>query len=735
MNKEFADSLELSELHNEDVSLPNEGEQDAEDYPRLEESKPEGARIKIFLDFDNSFIVMYPVIYLNGEEYKIDFRRSGQGRSAVDDFVFSLVSYLYRFGFVRSKYFPALLTMPAVYADDVLKFMLEAVPQLLQVAALYYTENFKRVMIRNTIRFGVSSNQTSIEEYLECGFTYDSGISPEELAEMLRALDDKEKLRFFQLRGGGFVDLSAAKVQETLQFLRKFGVSEDDLERRKIKIPRCEVPYSAALFKEAEASQAVEFSGFNIKGLEQRVFALRNREQKLPQGLRCELRPYQREGFRWLKELSGAGLGGILADDMGLGKTVQAISLLLSENEEKGSLKALVVAPTSLVDNWLSELNKFAPSLNCTALVGSAEARQEIFAAWDDYDVFVTSYGVAVNDIERYKNKALDILILDEAQKIKNHLAKTTRVIKRIKAAGKFALTGTPMENNLAELWSIFNWLMPPLLKEFRDFKRKYLNQGADLEELRRKIKPFILRRVKQEVLADLPEKTETTIKIELTERQKELYLAYREKALQLLSEEQILNVFATLTRLRQICCHPGMFVDSYTEPTGKLEALLDMIGELRLEGRRALVFSQFTSMLDIIEAELSEQGVAYCRLDGQTPQKQRSRIITDFEQGGPTVFLISLKAGGTGLNLTAADTVIHVDPWWNPSVEEQASARVYRIGQTKGVQIIYLIAKGTIEEKINQVKRQKAELIEQLIRPGEQMLTSLSVEELRELL
>ena len=538
------------------------------------------------------------------------------------------------------------------------------------------------------------------------------------------------------MRKGGFVDLRAEKVMETLLFLQKFGVTSQDLENRTMKIPKCEIPYAASLLKQAEAKHAIDISGINLKSIEQRIFEIKDRNILIPQTLKGELRPYQQDGYRWLKTLLWAGLGGILADDMGLGKTLQTIALILSVLEEQDTVKTLVVVPTSLIDNWLSELNRFAPSLKCVAVTGVAEKRNEIFAAWQNYHVFITSYGLVVNDIKAYEQKVWDILILDEAQKIKNHRSKTAIEVRKIKAAHKFALTGTPVENNLAELWSIFNWLIPPLLKDFAAFKGKYISTSENMDELKARIRPFVLRRMKKDVLEDLPEKIETTIKIELTDKQKKLYLAYREQALQMLQEpSQIMNVLAKLTRLRQICCHPGMFVEDYRESTGKLEALLDIISELEEAGRRVLVFSQFTTMLDIIEGELNNNGIEYCRLDGGTPQKLRSKIISDFTEGQATVFLISLKAGGIGLNLTAADTVIHCDPWWNPSVEEQASARVYRIGQKKCVQIIYLIAKGTIEEKINDVKQQKQALIEKLIRPGEELLTTLSAQELRQLL
>ena len=298
-----------------------------------------------------------------------------------------------------------------------------------------------------------------------------------------------------------------------------------------------------------------------------------------------------------------------------------------------------------------------------------------------------------------------------------------------------FALTGTPIENNLSELWSIFNWLLPSLLKDFKSFKFRYMSSSDNYQELRKKISPFILRRLKKNVLQDLPKKTETVIKVELTDRQKKIYLAYREEALQLLAEDKIFNILSKLTRLRQICCHPGMFLDNYRELTAKMEVLLDSIDELQAEKRKVLVFSQFTTMLDLIKEELEQNNIEYATLDGRTARNERSKIVDNFNNNTKTALLISLKAGGTGLNLTSADTVIHCDPWWNPSVEEQASARAHRIGQENKVQIIYLIARGTIEEKMEEVKQGKRKLIEKLIKPGQKAITSLSREELKKLL
>ncbi len=695
-------------------------------------------QLKIYIDYDDYFVVLYPVVTIGSDKYFLNDFRAGKQKPSIDAEIYmsSLCRFLSKYRIHQSKYMRALLTMPVIYTDDLLDFLLEAMPPLMNEATIYYTNNFKSVMIRNSLKVSFSFASGSIDHYLECNFDYDESITPDELAEIMNSLRTKDKLRFYQLRSGGFIDLRAEKVMETMEFLKKFGITRNDLEKRQILIPRCEIPFITGLVSQAETKKTAEFAGFDIKDIEKKLFSVPEAGITIPKNLQAELRPYQLEGYRWLKTLMHSGLGGVLADDMGLGKTLQTITLILSALEENKDAKTLIIVPTSLIDNWINEINRFAPSIKCAAVAGNQDIRNQVFERRNDYQVFITSYGLVLNDMKTYQKMKFDILVLDEAQRIKNHLTKTAKEIKKIKAFHKFALTGTPIENNLSELWSIYNWLMPPLLKDYKSFKARYITHTDNLEELRLKISPFLLRRIKKDVLNELPEKTETTIKIELSDLQKKLYLAYREEALRLLAEtNQVFNTLPILTRLRQVCCHPGMFLDDYRESTGKLDILLDIIHELREEGRRALVFSQFTTMLDIIKDELQKKNIEYRIFDGRTPQKLRSSIISDFDSSGAPVFLISLKAGGTGLNLTSADTVIHFDPWWNPSVEEQASARVYRIGQKKCVQIIYLIAKGTIEESINLVKHQKKELIDKIIQPGGRLLTALSTEELRQLL
>ena len=723
----------------EDIILVEDAEKDKnqELLALIERYKPEKSNFKIYIDLDNYFIVLFPVLDADSNRYYLNMDTDYNiGNMEIEMFMLYLESFMRRYGIRQSKHFPQFFTLPVVYTDDVLDFILMAVPKLIEVADIYYTNNFKRVMIKRDLKVNLICSMGGIEKYLDVGFTYDDQISPDEMAAILNLLKEKEDIRFYQLKKGGFIDLRAEKVVETLEFLSKFGITQKELEKKRIIIPKCEIPFAANLLDKVDKGKTVKLTGFDLKSIEKSIYNISDADLSVPKGLKAQIRPYQQVGFKWMKTLYCAGLGGILADDMGLGKTLQTIALILSVYKNNRNVKALIIVPTSLIDNWMSELNRFAPDLKCMDIVGGVDVRKQIFKKWDEYNVFISSYGLVVNDIENYSKRTFDIMVLDEAQKIKNHLSKTAQEIKKIKAETKFALTGTPIENNLSELWSIFNWLIPPLLKDFDSFNSKYIHTTENIEELKEKIRPFILRRMKKDVLKDLPEKIETTIKIELTDMQKKLYLTYREQALKLLEEEnKIFNVLSKLIRLRQICCHPGMFLENYKESSGKLDTLMGMIEELRDEGRKVLVFSQFTKMLDIVKGELEKYNIQYEVLDGRIPQNKRSDIVDNFNQGMATVFLISLKAGATGLNLTSADTVIHCDPWWNPGIEEQASARAYRIGQKNNVQIIYLITKGTIEEKINDVKKQKNELIEKLIQPGEKLISKLSTDELKQLL
>lgn len=470
----------------------------------------------------------------------------------------------------------------------------------------------------------------------------------------------------------------------------------------------------------------------------------------LPATLDGMLRDYQKIGWRWLGTLAHFGFGGILADDMGLGKTVQIIALIhtLRSMEPKPGRPVLIVAPSSLVLNWKAEFGKFAPGLEIVVMDGArqdrAQAREDAPAA----DAVITSYPLIRRDIAELRTFPFLACILDEAQHIKNPDTANAHAVKGISATYRFAVTGTPMENTPTELWSVFDFLMPGSLLSHRQFQLRYElpilknNDTTALATLARMVRPFILRRVKADVLPELPEKIDTLLQCGMTREQQHFYQAFLKRARKSFEDlssaavkgQDRIRIFALLTRLRQICCDPELVEPGCGAGSGKLELLQEVLQDALDGGHRILLFSQFTSMLDRIDAVLAEQGIERLRLDGRTPIDQRLERVDAFNAGQGQVFLISLRAGGTGLNLTGADTVIHYDPWWNPAVEDQATDRAHRMGQEHTVQVIRLVTRNSIEEKILQLQDRKRHLIDQVVKPGGTFLDHLSIEEIRAL-
>lgn len=451
----------------------------------------------------------------------------------------------------------------------------------------------------------------------------------------------------------------------------------------------------------------------------------------IPTNLKAVLREYQLTGFKWLKMLSRYQFGGVLADEMGLGKTLQVITYLLSEKNEQGQLSALVVAPASLIYNWQAEIQRFAPSLTTQVVTGSAELRKEQIA--NNCDIRITSYNSFRQDVKEYQQLELNHLIMDEAQMVKNSGTKTAKALRELVVPQRFAVSGTPIENNLDELWALFQNVMPGLFPTKAQFRK------LSAEEIAKMVQPFVLRREKQTVLQDLPDKIESTIFSSLTEPQKTVYLAYLRQMREEVSgmdsatfKKNRISILAGLTRLRQICCDPRLFIEDYHGGSGKLEQAKDLILSAKENKRRILLFSQFTSMLTILQEELEKEGISSFYLRGSTPPKERLEMVDAFNDGEKDVFLISLKAGGTGLNLTGADTVILYDLWWNPAVEEQAAGRAHRMGQKKVVEVWRLIAEGTIEEQIDHLQQQKRELFQKVIQGNEQQVQQLTEEDIR---
>lgn len=405
-------------------------------------------------------------------------------------------------------------------------------------------------------------------------------------------------------------------------------------------------------------------------------------------------------------------VGGILADEMGLGKTIQIIAFLLSQ---KGK-KSIVITPTSLIYNWRDEFNKFAPNLKVGIIHGDKKNRLAMID--EDFDVILTTYGLIKSDYEYYKEKNFHFCIIDEAQNIKNSKAQNTKYVKAIKADCRIALSGTPMENNLMELWSIFDYIMPGYLLSEAKFKEKYLKEDM-YDELKELIKPFILRRLKKDVIDELPDKIEKKFMVEMEKNQKAIYQSYIKEVRQKLysGEENKITVFSYLTKLRQLCLDPALILDEYEGRSAKIEAALNIVNGAISENRKVLIFSQFTSVLKKLGGELSSKSIGYLYLDGSTKANKRVKMVKEFNESEDLkIFLISLKAGGTGLNLTSSDLVLHFDPWWNPAIEDQATDRAHRIGQQNIVEVIKLIAKNSVEENIIRLQEDKRELINKVI-------------------
>ena len=443
----------------------------------------------------------------------------------------------------------------------------------------------------------------------------------------------------------------------------------------------------------------------------------------IPRTLKAQLRDYQLDGFTWLTRMTSWGAGVCLADDMGLGKTIQTITFLLS-TQEGGP--ALVAAPASVVLNWRRELERFAPSLRVIVL-NSASDRHQAIAEARQGDVVLTTYGLFVTESEHLIDKQWHTICLDEAHIIKNRETKTSQAVMQLKAANRIILTGTPVQNHLGELWNLCQFINPGLLGSYDNFSEKYIipiEQQENKErskQLRRIIQPFILRRTKQEVIEELPEKTEITMSVELSVDEMATYEVIRRRAKMLLEEEAgssspSVNTLSEITHLRMAACSAQLVEKSWSGECSKISVLTQLVTEIVGGGNSVLVFSQFTSFLALVRKALDKLGIAYAYLDGSVPIKQREQLVLDFQAGRQQVFIISLKAGGLGLNLTGANYVIHLDPWWNPAIEQQATDRAYRIGQRQNVTVYHLIAQHTIEEKILRLHESKRNLADAML-------------------
>ncbi|MBS4172759.1 DEAD/DEAH box helicase [Bacillus sp. FJAT-49736] len=611
-------------------------------------------------------------------------------------------------------------------------FLQHIVPQLQKHVQIYATTSVRNRIFRGNARprIRVKAPQERIN-WLE--FTFEmEGFVEKEIREILIALEEKRK--YYRLKNGSLFSLETRELEEINRFLYGIPAEKGDLVSG-IQLPMIQGIQALSSIDDQKMLELEK----SFRDFLENIYNPNFNSFTVPVQVESILRNYQVHGFQWMKTLAAYGFGGILADDMGLGKTLQSITFILSELPiiRKEKLPVLIVCPSSLTYNWLSEMMKFAPEIQAVVMDGNKKDRQNIQKSVIEVDVIITSYPLLRSDVHWYENTAFHTIFFDEAQAFKNPVTQTAKAVKKLQANYRFALTGTPIENSLEELWSIFHVVFPDLfhgIKEYSNLTRK---------TIARRIRPFLLRRMKEDVLDELPEKTQELASSEMLPDQKKLYAAYlaklRHDTLKHLDKDTIrknkIKILAGITRLRQICCHPALFVDGYKGKSAKFEQLLQIIEESKDAGRRLLIFSQFTKMLSLIGRELANRGLPFYYLDGQTPSEKRVEICNQFNAGGRDLFLISLKAGGTGLNLTGADTVILYDTWWNPAVEEQAADRAHRIGQQNAVQVIKLIARGTIEEKINELQEKKKHLIEEIISPDEKVSSGLTEEDIREIL
>ena len=557
----------------------------------------------------------------------------------------------------------------------------------------------------------------------------------------------RRRRKFYRLKSGQFLRLEDNALSVLSELADGLRLSGRQMRGESIQVPLYRAGYiDSVLEQRGEDVQSTRDRLF--KSLIRKLKSVRDSDYEVPGQMSGILRDYQKTGYRWLMTITELGFGGILADDMGLGKTLQVITLLTAYKEAGRDLHALIVCPSSLVYNWESEIMHFSPSLSVLLVTGSAQERADRLQAQADYDVVVTSYDMLKRDISLYEEMTFRFQVIDEAQYIKNSRTQAASSVKRVHAKTRFALTGTPIENRLSELWSIFDYLMPGFLYSYPAFREELEQPIVEVHDeiasarLRQMIRPFILRRMKRDVLKELPDKVERPVYARLTGEQQKLYDANLMQLLQMLDGQSEsayrkgkLEVLSALTRLRQICCDPALIYEGYDGGSAKLDTCLQLIENAMAGGHRVLLFSQFTSMLDLIEGQLKKMHIDHYRLDGSTRSDVRLQLVNSFNQNDIPVFLISLKAGGNGLNLTGADIVIHYDPWWNTAAQDQATDRTYRIGQDKNVMVYKLIARDTIEEKILALQDAKRALADEVISEELSGIAAFDKEELMAIL
>ncbi len=618
--------------------------------------------------------------------------------------------------------------------------------RLSEYMAIYTSENFRgiKVVSAPNVTVGVSLKSDLLELSMQA-----EGMSKEELAHILSKYDRRKK--YIRMKNGDFLMADNLGMQELAEVSQDLQLSESALKNGKVTVPKYRAMYLDVALKNGGILSVDKNKEF--KSMVRSMKTIEDSDYEAPLSLKPIMRGYQKNGFLWLKTLRENGFCGILADDMGLGKTLQVISLLLMEQHEwksgeKPCRRSLIVCPASLIYNWKKEMERFAPELDAVIIAGNIAEREALIKSTKEGQILITSYDLLKRDVDIYKDLVFAIQVIDEAQYIKNAGTQAAKGVKQIEAVFKLALTGTPIENRLSELWSIFDYLMPGFLYTYQKFRTEMEipimvnHEEEKMERLQKMIRPFILRRLKSDVLKDLPEKLEEHLYAKMETEQSTLYDAHVNKLMQLLnktSEKEFnsekMQILAELTKLRQLCCDPALLYENYTGESAKSDMCMELIENAISSGHKVLLFSQFTSMLDRLGSRLKAAGIDYYMLTGSVNKEKRMEMVESFQKDEVPVFCISLKAGGTGLNLTAADIVIHYDPWWNVAVQNQATDRAHRIGQQNVVTVYKLVAEGTIEEKMIAIQKRKQALAEQILEGDGMDSIRFTREEILELL
>lgn len=687
---------------------------------------PPKPTIALYLDSPQENMITCDVAAIYGEKkyHVYGKERYSQKRNFTEEHRLAEIIQMYFNAFDQEK---SLL----VYSGDegdIFTFLSQVIPKLQKYGDIYVTDSMKKLRVVPSASFQVGVSVSS--GLLEMSMASNQ-FNKEELAEIFSSYDRKKK--YHRLKNGTFITFNEEQKQVMSAISDVMKNYADKKNPDTIKMPLFRALYLDELLAEKESVELKKNREY--RKLIGKMRSYENGDYEVPQSLEAVLREYQRDGFYWIKTLKENGFGGILADDMGLGKTLQILAFLLSEKEQGkvgDELRTLIVAPASLVYNWKKEVERFTPQLSVCVMAGTAHERKELIKnQTSNADVWITSYDLLKRDIELYQDIIFANEIIDEAQYIKNQTTHAAKSVRLVNSSFRMALTGTPMENRLSELWSIFDYLMPGFLYGYTRFRSEIETPiVSDKDEdamtrLRAMIHPFILRRLKKDVLKELPEKQEEIVTVALSGEQKKLYQAHSQRLKMFLEDQNDedfaqnkLQILAELTKLRQLCCGPELLLENYKGENAKLETCIELITQAIAGGHKILLFSQFTSMLDLIGEKLKKEKIDYYRIDGSVKKEARMEMVEQFQnpKNQVSVFCISLKAGGTGLNLTAADIVIHYDPWWNKAAQNQATDRAHRIGQKHAINVYQLIAEETIEQKICELQQVKEDLAEEVL-------------------